>query len=87
MRTHARTHTNTHTFIQAISIVPLLVHCYSKALPTQRRYGMVSAGLAQGPYVAVCREGFEPATLRTKGVEYTNEAPRPTNTLICYVYN
>ena len=34
-------------------------------------------GLAQGPYVAV-RAGFEPATLRTKGVESTNESPHPT---------
>ena len=30
-----------------------------------------SEGLAQGPYVAA-RVGFEPATLRTKGVKSTN---------------
>ena len=35
-----------------------------------------SEGLAQGPYVAA-REGFKPATLRTKEVESTNAAPRP----------
>src|SRR6218665_204151 len=35
----------------------------------------VSEGLAQGPYVAA-RAGFEPATLRTKGDESTNE-PKP----------
>ena len=32
-----------------------------------------SEGLVQGPYVAA-RTGFEPATLRTKGAESTNEA-------------
>jgi len=30
-----------------------------------------SEGLTQGPYVAA-REGFEPTTLRTKGIESTN---------------
>ena len=34
-------------------------------------------GVIQGPYVAA-RAGFEPATLRTKGDESTNESPRPT---------
>ena len=34
-------------------------------------------GLAQGPYVAT-RAGLEPASLRTKGEESTNERPRPT---------
>ena len=33
-----------------------------------------SEGLAQGPYI-VARTGFEPGTLRTKGVESTNEPP------------
>jgi len=37
-----------------------------------------SEGLAQGPYVTD-RAGYEPATLRTKGVECTSEPPRPTN--------
>jgi len=36
-----------------------------------------SEGLAQGRYVAA-RAGFQFATLRTKGVESTNEPPRPT---------
>ena len=36
-----------------------------------------SEGLAQGPYVAA-RAGVEPTTLRMKGVESTNEPPRPT---------
>ena len=36
-------------------------------------------GLAQGPYMYVAaKAGFEPATLRTKGVESTNDPPRPT---------
>ena len=39
----------------------------------------VSGGLAQGPYV-VARAGVEPMTLRTKGVDSTNEPPpHPTN--------
>ena len=33
-----------------------------------------SEGLAQGPDVAAI-EGFEPMTLRTKGVKSTNEPP------------
>src|SRR6218665_41604 len=39
---------------------------------------IANEGLAQGPNVAA-RAGFEPATLRTKGVESTNEPPRPTS--------
>src|SRR6218665_155453 len=34
-----------------------------------------SEGLSQGPYVAA-GAGFQPATLRTKGDESTNEPPR-----------
>src|SRR6218665_2791378 len=62
-------------------IFPITVY----GLPTQHGYcvgvslriatGTASEGLAQGPYVAA-RAGFEPATLRTKGVESTNEQPR-----------
>ena len=40
----------------------------------------VSEGLAQGPYMAA-RAGFEPMTLRLKGIDSTNAPPRPTN---CY---
>src|SRR6218665_1290759 len=36
---------------------------------------IASEGLAQGPYVAT-RVGFEPMTLGTKGVKFTNEPPR-----------
>ena len=38
---------------------------------------IVSEILAQGSYVAAARVGFEPATLRTKGIESTNAPPRP----------
>jgi|SRR6218665_338317 len=41
----------------------------------------VSEGLAQGPYVAA-RAGFEPTTLRTKGVDSTKAPPRPTPSLV-----
>jgi len=37
-----------------------------------------SEGLAQSPYV-MAGAGFEPATLRTKGVESTNEGDESTN--------
>ena len=37
-------------------------------------------GLAQGPRVAA-RAGLTLTTLRTKGVESTNEPPRPTNNI------
>ena len=40
-----------------------------------------SEGLAQGPYVSA-RAEFEPATLRTKGDESTNEPPRPHNIVL-----
>src|SRR6218665_890737 len=77
-----------HSFIQAISIVPL------QATTTQRRsrhntdtvpefhaeapQATVSEGLAQGPYVAA-RAGVEPMTLRTKGLDSTNAPPTPHN--------
>jgi len=45
----------------------------------------VSEGLAQGPYVEV-RAGVEPMTLRTKGVESTNESQRPCIVLYSSIY-
>ena len=39
-----------------------------------------SEGLAQGPYVAA-RAGFEPTTLRSKGIDSTNVPPRPTRSM------
>ena len=42
----------------------------------------VSKGLAQGPYVAA-GAGFEPTTFQTKGVESTNEPPRPQS-ILCH---
>src|SRR6218665_3418331 len=72
-----------HSFIQTISIAPLQVHYYSEALSTQHGYsaGIVSKGLAQGPYVAA-RAGVEPMTLRIKGVDSTKAPPHPT---ICVI--
>jgi len=47
-------------------------------------------GLAQGPYVAA-RARFETSTFQTKGVESTNEPPRPICSLpfsvICSALN
>ena len=84
--TRKRQTSTQHSFIHSISIAPLQVHYYTQTLPTQHLsefqfYAKVpqataSEGLAQGPYVAA-RAGFEPATLRTKGDESTNEPRRP----------
>jgi len=41
--------------------------------------------LAKGPYAAA-RSEFEPATLRTNGVESTNAPPRPAIGLFVYLY-
>ena len=74
------------SFIQAISIAPLQVHYYTEALPTQHRYYVeVSLRSTAGNCkwrtcprsLRGARPGFEPATLRTKGDEFTNEPPRP----------
>ena len=43
-----------------------------------RRIATVSEELAQGPYVAA-REEFEPMSIRSKGIDSTNAAPRPHN--------
>src|SRR6218665_3012328 len=40
-----------------------------------------SEGRAQGPYVAATA-GFEPTTLRSKGMDFTSAPPRPTSYLI-----
>jgi len=68
-------------FIQTFSIVPLQVHCYSETLPTKHGYCVgVSRRSATGncewrtcprSLRAGYRAGFEPTTLRTKGVEST----------------
>jgi len=73
-----------YLFIQAISIVPFLVHNYSEALPTQHGYCVgVSRWSATGnserrtcsrPVWRLERD----STFRTKGDESTNEPPRPT---------
>ena len=66
-----------HSFIQAISVVPLQVHSETLQLEFHGKVPQATAseGLTQGPYMAA-RAGFEPTTLWTKGDEYTNEPPR-----------
>src|SRR6218665_2728383 len=54
-----------HSFIQAISVV------------SEFHAEAPQATASKGPYVAT-RAGFEPETAGTKGVESTNEPPRPT---------
>ena len=54
-----------------MDIVSVLSEFYAEA-----PQATVSEGLAQGPYM-VARVEFKPATLQTKGVESTNEPPRP----------
>ena len=89
---HLFIHSFIHSFIQANSIAPLQVLYYSEALPTQNGYcveapqTIASEGLVQCLYVAA-RAGFEPATLRMKGAESTNEPQRPTlKALNIYVF-
>src|SRR6218665_54464 len=78
-----------HLFIQIISIAPLQVHYYSEALPTQHGYcARVSRRSATGNCklrtcprslcAMAARTGFEPTTLRLKGIDSTNAPPRPT---------
>jgi len=75
-----------HSFIQAISIMPIQVHYHSEALLTQHGYCVrVSRRSATSncrwrtcsKYLCGGRAGFEPTTLLTKGIESTNEPTRP----------
>jgi len=45
----------------------------------------VSEGLAQGSYVAA-RAGLEPTTIRSKGIDYTNAAIRPTKPVLSKLF-
>src|SRR6218665_494608 len=47
-----------------------------RSLHAEALEATLSEGLAQGPYVAA-RAGFEPTTLRSKGVVSTKAPPRP----------
>ena len=49
-----------------------------RSLHAEALHATVSEGLAQSAYVAA-RAGFEPTTLRSKGIESTNEPPHLTN--------
>src|SRR6218665_716453 len=48
-----------------------------RSLNSEALQATVSKRLAQGPYVAA-RAGFEPTTVRSKGIDSTNAPPRPT---------
>ena len=52
-----------------------LTVCWS--LHAKALQATASEGLAHGPYM-VARAGFEPATLRSKGIDSINVPPRPT---------
>ena len=73
-----------HSFIQAISIAPLQVQHYSKALPTTARILCQSFMPKRHRQLRVkdlpkaARAELESATLLTKGTDSTNEPPRPT---------
>ena len=68
------------SFIQTISIAPLKVLYYSEALPTQHGY---CAGISRRSATGNCRlrtcprVGFEPTTLRLKGINSANAQPCP----------
>src|SRR6218665_83258 len=92
---HLLIHSFIHSFIHATSIPPLfkVSHYHSEALHStnfvsefhaEAPQATTSEGLAQDPCVSA-RAGFEPATLRTKGAESTNEPQRPTLRL-CVVF-
>src|SRR6218665_3692012 len=79
--THSLIYPLIHSFIQAIIIAPLQVHYYSRDAPDTTRIlyrsFTPSERFAQDPHVAA-RGRFEPANLRAKGDESTNEPPRRT---------
>src|SRR6218665_342399 len=52
----------------------------SLELTIMTRYDRMN--IAQGPCVAA-REGFEPTTLQSKGIDSTNLPPRPTSAIRC----
>src|SRR6218665_212619 len=54
-----------------------LQHGYCIGVSRRSAQAAVSEGLAQGPYV-----GFEPTTLRLKGIDSTNAPPCPTRDLV-----
>jgi len=76
-----------HSFTPEISIAPLQVHNYSEALPTQHIYfirfshrsvtGNCEWRTCPRSLRGCYRTGFDPMTLRTKGVESTNEQQAP----------
>ena len=74
--------------IQCNTIQPIFDICQAQKCtftPRRRRCNCnvvhCGRGTAQGPYVTA-RAGFEPATLRMKGDESTNELPRQTKSYV-----
>src|SRR6218665_1150207 len=57
----------------------LLTLC--RSLHAEALQEIASERLAQGPYVAA-RAEFEPATLRSRGIDSTNAPPRPDNLIV-----
>src|SRR6218665_2769589 len=84
-----------HSFRLFLYIAPLKIHYSSEAPPrhstdtmsefhTEAPQATTSERRFHGPYIYVAATvGCEPATLRTKGAESTNEPPRPTCKLTC----
>jgi len=73
-------HSFIHSFIQAISVVPLQVHYYLEVLPTQHRHcvGVNTPKCHRQLRVTDLPKEVELVTLWTKGDESTNETPHPT---------
>src|SRR6218665_1225896 len=78
---------SSHSFILAISIAPLQVHYYSEALLTQHGYcvGVSRQSATSNCELRTCprslhggKSRFKPTTLRSTGIDSTNEPPRPT---------
>src|SRR6218665_3638579 len=54
-----------------------------RSLHAEALQSTASEGLGPGPYVAV-RAGFEPTTIRSKGINSTNAPPRPVSCTVLY---
>ena len=58
--------------------LPTTAMTLCRSLHAEALQATVSEGPAQGPYMYVAaRAGFDPTTLRSKGIDSTNEPPRP----------
>src|SRR6218665_1951113 len=80
-------HCLSFSFIQAFSISPLqypttVTRSRHSTYTLSEFHAEAPQATASEELVVAAAEGFEPATLRTKGAESTNEPPRPTHHLI-----